>query len=102
MPNNHHIALPLRLCHRLTYHRLVILLSYLADQSVDAFYDIFRRFTTRTAIAPDVPVRVQTLRFPLLSYLSASDAFVVTVVPFSDVRSNTDAGVGGGGIHVWS
>ena len=58
MPNNHHIALPLRLRHRLTYHRLVILLSYFTDQPVDASYNILWRFATRTTIAPNVPVQV--------------------------------------------
>ena len=46
----------------------------------------------RTSIPPDVPTLAEALLAPLLPDLFACDAFIVTVVPLSDILGDLNLG----------
>lgn len=85
VPNNKYIARNARLL-RLADILGVTIFANITDQTIQPVDNILRTLPTRTAIAPNIPVLIQSLFFPLLPDLSAGDALIVAVVPLRDAR----------------
>lgn len=56
---------------------------------------VVHSLSTRAAIPPDVPARIETLLLPQLPDFLGGDTLVVTIIPLSDVLGDFDLRLAG-------
>src|SRR5579862_1185506 len=59
---------------------LLVYLSNIRDQPINAFLDVLRRFASRTSILPDIPCPTLSRLFNIFG----RDAFVISVIPLGE------------------